>query len=122
MNGFLDFYFSIFVGQQLKGGDKLKKKIIKLFPVVFNLLTPTVCLAYNNELSNAFRTGIMPILYDIGRVIFWCSTVYGTYYIIRKQYPEGSERIKYAAIGYIVLRLTDGFCQLVDNIANNIKF
>lgn len=99
----------------------MKKYIIKFF-VIFLFSTPTLCYGYNNELSNAFRIGIMPILYDIGKIIFMCSVVYGTFYIIRKQYPEGSERIKYAAIGYIVLRLTDGFCQLVDQIANNITF
>ena len=99
----------------------MKKNIIEFF-VIFLFFTPTLCYGYNNELSNAFRVGIMPILYDIGRVIFWCSIVYGTYFIIRKNYPEGSERIKLAAVGYIILRLTDGFCQLVDQIANNITF
>lgn len=62
----------------------MKKKIIKLFPVVFIFLTPTICFAYNNELSNAFRIGIMPILYDIGRVIFWCSTVIDRSYLVQK--------------------------------------
>lgn len=98
------------------------KKII-IFTTTFLLINiPTYCFAYNNELSRAFKIGILPILFDIGRIIFWCSVVYGTYHIIRRQYPEGSDRIKWAAIGYICLRLTNGFTELVDNIANNIKF
>jgi hypothetical protein len=99
----------------------IKSKLTSITTIIL-ISIPTSCLAYNNQLSNAFRTGILPILFDIGRVIFICSVVYGSYYIIRRQYPEGSERIKYAAIGYIILRLTDAFVNLVDNIANNIKF
>ena len=64
----------------------------------------------------------MPILIDIGKVIFSCSVVYGAYYIMRKQFVIGIDSIKWAAIGYIALRLTQGFTNLVDSIANGLKF
>jgi hypothetical protein len=79
-------------------------------------------LGYNNEISNAFKAGIMPVMYDIGKVIFWCSSVYGVYYIIRRNYREGVDRLKWATIGYICLRLLDAFTKLVDVIVNNITF
>lgn len=73
-------------------------------------------------IANAFDNSIMPIFYEIGTVLFKCCIVYGVYYIIRMQYTQGVERIKWAVIGYISLRLTDSFIQLIDNIAKNMKF
>ena len=41
---------------------------------------------------------------------------------MRKNYIVGCDTIKWAAIGYIALRLTQGFTSLVDSVANGLKF
>lgn len=73
-------------------------------------------------LYNAFQTSIAPLFYDIGKTLFWCSVAYGGYHIIQMRYTEGINRIKWAAIGWIILRMTDQFLQLTDKVANNMKF
>jgi hypothetical protein len=73
-------------------------------------------------LYSAFYGALMPVLQDIGKIMFMTSTVYGTYYIMRMKYGEGANMIKYAAIGYICLSLTDKFIRLVDKIVANMKF
>jgi len=100
----------------------MKKIITSTVFITSMLIFPVYGFCYNNELSTAFNSGIMPILIDIGKIIFSCSVVYGAFYIMRKQYVVGVDSIKWAAIGYIALRLTQGFTSLVDNIASNLKF
>jgi hypothetical protein len=72
-------------------------------------------------ISGAFNEHIMPIMIDIGRTIFMCTVAYATYYLMRKQYREGVERIKAAAIGYICLSGMNLFIRIVDQIAGSIK-
>jgi len=67
-------------------------------------------------ISEAFIKHGMPIMFDIGKTIFYCTSTYGTYYIMRKQYGEGIERAKAAAIGYICLRSINLFTDIVDKI------
>ena len=101
----------------------MKKKILTSTIFITSMfIFPNIGFSYTNELSNAFNVGIMPILIDVGKIIFQCSTVYGAYYIMRKQYQIGLDSIKWAAIGYIALRLTHGFTLLVDSIASTMKF
>ena len=76
----------------------------------------------NIGLDTAFRNNIMPIFYEVGKIIAYVSVTYGAYYLIRMKYAEGANRIKWAAVGYICLRLTEDFIDLVDSIANNINF
>lgn len=76
-------------------------------------------------ISEAFRKAVLPYLLDFGKVVFWCSTIYGIYFLIRRQVSEGTDRIKWAALGYICLRLINAFTNLVDSIGeqmSNIKF
>jgi len=100
----------------------MKKIITSTIFISSIFIFPSMGFCYNNELSTAFNNGIMPILIDIGKVIFSCSVVYGSYYIMRKQYVVGIDSIKWAAIGFISLRLCQGFTNLVDSIANGLKF
>jgi len=100
----------------------MKKILTSTIFITSIFIFPSIGICYNNELSTAFNSGIMPILIDIGKVIFSCSVVYGAYYIMRKQFVIGIDSIKWAAIGYIALRLTQGFTNLVDSIANGLKF
>lgn len=76
----------------------------------------------NVGLYAPFKTSITPIFYEIGKLLTWCSISYGAYYVIQMRYSEGVNRIKWAAIGYIVLRMTDSFMTLIDNIADNMSF
>ena len=76
----------------------------------------------NVGIAQAFDTSVMPIFMEIGVVLFKCCVVYGIYFLIRMQYTEGVNRIKYAVLGYIILRMTDSFVDLVDQIARNIRF
>lgn len=87
-------------------------------------ITATIPLTFAQEIGlyNAFRESIVPIFADIAQILFWCSVVYGAYYVMQMRYSEGINRIKYAMIGYIVFKMADGFMRLVDNIANNMKF
>lgn len=93
-----------------------------------NLIQPIITFAeiqqstqQNLGLYSAFKTSITPILFETGKLLAWCSISYGTYYIIQMRYTEGINRIKWAMIGYIVLRMTDSFMTLTDNIATNIS-
>ena len=100
----------------------MKKILTSTIFITSIFIFPSIGICYNNELSTAFNSGIMPILIDIGKVIFSCCVVFGAYYIMRKQFVIGIDSIKWAAIGYIALRLTQGFTNLVDSIANGLKF
>lgn len=73
----------------------------------------------NYIISETFKANMMPIMIDIGKTIFYCTTAYATYYIMRKQYREGVDRIKASAIGYICLRWMDTFVMIVDKVAGN---
>lgn len=117
----MERYLYTFVGKQSKGEGKMRKLIpVSIF---FSILAfPQLAFAYNDELSNAFIKNILPIFWDIGKVIFICSVVYGTYYIMRRNYNEGIERIKMASIGYVAMRMTSCFIDLIDKIADGIKF
>ena len=72
-------------------------------------------------LYDAFKSSITPIFFEIGKLLSWCSISYGTYYVIQMRYTEGINRIKWAMIGYIILRMTDSFMTLTDSIATNIS-
>lgn len=72
-------------------------------------------------ISQTFNQHLMPIMIDIGRTIFMCTTAYATYYLMRKQYREGVERIKAAAIGYICLSGMNLFIRIVDQVASSVK-
>lgn len=91
---------------------------------VFNQMkveaVPVMVKPQQKTVAESFRATGLPVLYDIGKVIFWCSSVYGFYYIIRKNIKEGSARVKWAAIGYILLRCLETFTRLVDNIATSL--
>ncbi len=71
-------------------------------------------------LYDAFRTSITPIFFEIGKTLAWCSASYGTYYVIQMRYTEGINRIKWAMMGYVCLRMTDAFMLLTDKVATNI--
>lgn len=71
-------------------------------------------------ISDEFAKSVMPILFDIGKTIFMCTSVYATYYIMRKQYGEGVERAKAAAIGYICMRSIDKFIDIVDKVTSGM--
>ena len=73
-------------------------------------------------ISQPFVINIMPIFYDIGKIMVYCCVAYGSYYLIRGQYAEGVNRIKWAGIGYICLRMTESFVKWVDTVASGIKF
>lgn len=75
---------------------------------------------YKMVISETFKENGLPIMIDIGKTIFYCTATYATYYIMRKQYREGMERVKASAIGYICLRWMDTFVTIVDKVANNI--
>lgn len=75
---------------------------------------------YDYIISNTFRTNLMPIVWDIGKTILWVSIPGGFYLIMRRNHKEGWERIKWACIGYIGLKFTDTFVNIVDKIANNM--
>lgn len=89
--------------------------IIKLSKII----TPIVVVA-SQTFSSAFDFNVMPILIDIGRVIFKVSVVGGVYLIIRQNTTKGIEQIKSAAIGYVALNAMDLFVNIVDNISQNI--
>lgn len=74
----------------------------------------------NLGLYDAFSSAIAPIFFEIGKLIAYCSISYGTYYVIQMRYTEGINRIKWAMIGYVILRMTDSFMTLTDNVANNV--
>lgn len=88
--------------------------------MIINIITQIVLNNMTNTFSQAFDISIMPILSDIGKVIFKVSVVGGIYLIIRQNAPKGIERIKYAAIGYVALNAMDLFINIVDNIGKNI--
>lgn len=73
-------------------------------------------------LSKAFIDNFLPILYDLGKVVFWVSAIGGLYLVMRTQITEGIERLRAAALGYIGLRLLTGFVELVDKITSGIHF
>ena len=75
----------------------------------------------NIGLFDAFRVSIIPIFMEIGKVLLYVSVFYGAYHIIRSQYQRGVDKIKWAAIGYIILQMTDAFVKIVDNIAKNMS-
>lgn len=72
-------------------------------------------------LFSAFRSSIVPIFMEIGKVLLYVSVFYGAYHIIRSQYTKGVEKIKWAAIGYIMLQMTDAFVSIIDKIAQNMR-
>lgn len=70
----------------------------------------------DGPITNAFMKAGMPILYDLGTVIFVVTCTFGFYAIIRKQVKQGVERLKWAAVGFIGLKSLELFIKLV-NIA-----
>jgi hypothetical protein len=98
-----------------KEEDKMDIPAICIFAQVNQTIPPNI------GLYDAFRTSISPILFDVGKTLVWCSVAYGTYYVIQMRFTEGINRIKWALIGYIILRTTDAFMTITDTIANNIS-
>lgn len=80
----------------------------------------TIGIQESIGLYEAFKSSVSPILFEAGKLLTWCSIAYGTYYVIQMRYSEGINRIKWAMIGYIILRMTDSFMTLTDTIARNI--
>lgn len=79
-----------------------------------------VCVAGQGAITEAFRQVVLPIFYEIGTCIFFCSVAYGFYYLMRKNVKEATGRLKWAAIGYICLKCMEVFARLVDNVAIDI--
>ena len=75
-----------------------------------------------SPISTPFRKNVLPLFFDFGKVVFWCTTVYGCYYLMRRQVNEGADRIKWAALGYIALRMINSFTDLVDAVADSMQF
>jgi hypothetical protein len=73
-------------------------------------------------LAQAFKTAIMPIMYDIGQVLFFCAVLLGGYLWIQGRSSDAIRRIRDACYGYIFIRLSEQFINLIDKIAESIKF
>lgn len=71
----------------------------------------------DNMISRAFESGIMPVMYDIGKTLLIIGLFQGSYYIMRTDRKNGIDKIKYATTGYIMLKFINWFILLVDRIA-----
>lgn len=69
-------------------------------------------------ISRAFESGIMPVMYDIGKTLLIIGLFQGSYYIMRTDRKNGIDKIKYATTGYIMLKFINWFILLVDKIAS----
>lgn len=68
-------------------------------------------------ISSAFQAGIMPVMFDIGKTLLMIGLFQGSYYIMRADRKGGIDKIKYATMGYIMLKFINWFIALVDMIA-----
>ena len=73
-------------------------------------------------LANAFESSILPIFFDFGKCLFYVSIISGVYMLIRGNGSESIKKIKTSIIGYVAMRCTIAFVNLVDRIADTIKF
>lgn len=71
-------------------------------------------------ISSTFQKSIMPYAVDIGKVILTCSFIYAAYSLMRKQHAEGVERIKWAMIGYAVLKGIGVFLKITDKATDEM--
>lgn len=100
----------------LIAGDIVNAKMNEAIPVGAIIKTMAAGGIGDGPITNAFMKAGMPILYDLGTVIFICTCTFGFYAIIRKQVKQGVERLKWAAVGFIGLKSLELFIKLV-NIA-----
>lgn len=73
-------------------------------------------------LSQVFETAILPLCFDMGKCMFYITIISGVYVLIRGNVHESIKKIKTATIGYVILRCVVSFVNLVDRIADTIKF
>lgn len=73
-----------------------------------------------NILTNKFNVILMPYINDFFRLMLKIFIMQGAFYIMKKDRKEGIDKIKYAGIGYCVLKFTDIFVGIIDQIAGSI--
>lgn len=73
-------------------------------------------------LSIAFEECLLPLAFDAGRCLFYLTIISGVYVLIRGNASEAIKKIKMSTTGYVILRCVVAFVNLVDRIADGIKF
>lgn len=73
-------------------------------------------------LAKVFEDCLLPIAFEMGKCLFYLTIVSGVYVLIRGNASESIKKIKTATIGYVMLRCVVAFVNLVDRIADTIKF
>lgn len=73
-------------------------------------------------LAKLFEECLLPIAFEMGKCLFYLTIISGVYVLIRGNTSDSIKKIKTSTIGYVMLRCVVGFVNLVDRIADTIKF
>lgn len=68
-------------------------------------------------ISKWFEIGALPVIFDVGKTIFFIGLSQGAYYIMRTDRKAGIDKIKYATTGYVILKFSTWFVMVVDRIS-----
>ena len=72
-----------------------------------------------NIISSTFDSSIMPYVYDFFKLMLKIGMVQGAFYVMKMDKKMGIDKVKYAVIGYTMLKFTDVFIKIIDQIAIN---
>lgn len=90
-----------------------------------NMFSTPVVLANiqsSNVIFQPLHSAFMPYVWDCAKVLLYYGVIQGVYFIMRADTKQATTKIKYASMGYIMIRFIDVFVRLVDTVANNMKF
>lgn len=86
--------------------------------------TPVVLanIQSSNVIFQPLHTAFMPYIWDCAKVLLYVGVIQGVYYIMRADTKQATNKIKYASMGYILIRFIDVFVSLVDTVASSMNF
>lgn len=84
--------------------------------------TPTTlgAVVASTTFSKMFEEVLLPLVLDIGTVLFQVGCIGGIYLIMRADAKGGTTKIKWAMVGYAMLKLLTVFTTMIDRIIANI--
>ena len=68
------------------------------------------------------HSAFMPYVWECAKIMLYVGCIQGAYFLMRADTKQSVDKIKFASMGYILIRFIDVFVRLVDSVATNMKF
>lgn len=84
--------------------------------------TPIALTGTGGVIFQPLHSAFMPYVWECAKIMLYVGCIQGAYYLMRADTKQSVTKIKYASMGYVLIRFIDVFVRLVDSVATNMNF